>query len=169
MIANSDWPDEYPDLLTALMALLSSTSPDAVHGAMQVLNEFIKADLTEDQILPVLRQLLPVLLTILGSTQVCLMHRRSRVLWLTGRQYSALTRARAVSVFRQCVSTLFMVRDQHPHAVKEATGSILPVWIEAFKVLLNAPAQQDVQAIDNWDGLTIRMEIFKVGIILKMS
>jgi hypothetical protein len=37
---------------------------------MQVLNEFIKADLTEDQILPVLRQLLPALLTILGSTQV---------------------------------------------------------------------------------------------------
>ena len=38
---------------------------------MQVFNEFIKTDLTEDQILPVLRDLLPVLLNILGSTQVC--------------------------------------------------------------------------------------------------
>lgn len=37
---------------------------------MQVLNEFIKSDLTEDQILPVLRELLPVLLTIVGSTEV---------------------------------------------------------------------------------------------------
>lgn len=37
---------------------------------MQVFTEFIKSDLTEDQILPVLRQLLPVLLTILGSTEV---------------------------------------------------------------------------------------------------
>lgn len=37
---------------------------------MQVLTEFIKSDLTEDQILPVLRQLLPVLLNILGSTEV---------------------------------------------------------------------------------------------------
>jgi hypothetical protein len=37
---------------------------------MQVLSEFIKSDLTEDQILPVLRELLPVLLTILGSTEV---------------------------------------------------------------------------------------------------
>jgi hypothetical protein len=55
-----------------------------------------------------------------------------------------------------------MVRDQHPSAVKEATGSILPVWIEAFKVLLNAPPQQDVQSAENWDGLTIRMEVFKV-------
>lgn len=37
---------------------------------MQVLTEFIKSDLTEDQILPVLRQLLPVLLQILGATEV---------------------------------------------------------------------------------------------------
>jgi hypothetical protein len=37
---------------------------------MQVFTEFIKSDLTEDQILPVLRQLLPVLLSILGSTEV---------------------------------------------------------------------------------------------------
>ena len=37
---------------------------------MQVFSEIIKSDLTEDQILPILRELLPVLLNILGSTQV---------------------------------------------------------------------------------------------------
>lgn len=71
VIAKSDWPDEYPELLTSLLSLLSSNSSDSVHGAIQVLTEFIKSDLTEDQILPVLRDLLPVLLTILGSPQVC--------------------------------------------------------------------------------------------------
>jgi hypothetical protein len=69
-IANSDWPEEFPDLLTSLISLLSSNSPDSVHGAMQVFTEFIKSDLTEDQILPVLRDLLPVLLNILGSPEV---------------------------------------------------------------------------------------------------
>lgn len=69
-IANCDWPDEYPELLTSLISLISSNSPESVHGAMQVFTEFIKSDLTEDQILPVLRELLPVLLTILGSTEV---------------------------------------------------------------------------------------------------
>lgn len=69
-IGNCDWPDEYPELLNSLISLISSSSSDAVHGAMQVFTEFIKSDLTEDQILPVLRQLLPVLLTILGSTEV---------------------------------------------------------------------------------------------------
>lgn len=70
LIANSDWPDEYPELLRSLIALLSSSSLFSVHGAMQVFNEFIKSDLSEDQILPVLRELLPVLLSVLGSTQV---------------------------------------------------------------------------------------------------
>ncbi|KAG5638025.1 hypothetical protein H0H81_002226 [Sphagnurus paluster] len=104
---------------------------------MQVFTEFIKDDLTEDQILPVLRQLLPVLLSILGSAE----------------SHSAPTRARTVSVFHQCVTALFMVKDQHPQATKEAVASVLPVWLEAFKVLLKVDPKQDVSN-DNWDGLT---------------
>ncbi|KAK7464422.1 hypothetical protein VKT23_006589 [Stygiomarasmius scandens] len=143
-IANCDWPDEYPDLLTSLIGLLSSNSPESVHGAMQVFTEFIKSDLTEDQILPVLRDLLPVLLSILGSTET----------------QTPLTRSRTVSVFRQCVISLFMVKDQHPQAVKEAIASVLPVWLEAFKVLLNIDPRQDVQGT-NWDGIAVRIQIFK--------
>ncbi|EDR15931.1 uncharacterized protein LACBIDRAFT_242896 [Laccaria bicolor S238N-H82] len=144
-IANCDWPDEYPELLDSLIGLLSSGSPDSVHGAMQVLTEFIKSDLTEDQILPVLRQLLPVLLNILGSTET----------------HSAPTRSRTVSVFRQCVTALFMVKDQHPQAVKEAIASVLPIWLDAFKVLLDIDPLQDVAQANNWDGLTVRIQVFK--------
>ncbi|KAL4070440.1 armadillo-type protein [Scleroderma citrinum] len=123
-----DWPDEYPDLLNSLIQLISSNSPDSVHGSMQVFTEFIKSDLTDDQILPVLRQLLPVLLSILGAPE----------------QHTPLTRARTVSVFRQCVTALYMVKDQHPQAVKEATSSILPVWLDAFRVLLNLDPALDI-------------------------
>ncbi|KAF8641001.1 hypothetical protein AX17_000646 [Amanita inopinata Kibby_2008] len=144
-VADCDWPDEYPDLLSSLISLLSSGSPNSVHGAMQVFTEFIKSDLTEDQILPVLRQLLPVLLNILGSAE----------------SHSAPTRARTVSVFRQCVTALFMVKDQHPQAVKEAVASVLPVWLDAFKVLLNQDVEQEVRRSDNWDGLSIRIQVFK--------
>lgn len=70
MIAECDWPEEYPDLLNSLLGLLSSGSPDAIHGAMQMFTEFVKSELTEDQLLPVLRQLLPILLNILGDTDV---------------------------------------------------------------------------------------------------
>ncbi|KAI0756104.1 ARM repeat-containing protein [Daedaleopsis nitida] len=144
-VANCDWPDEYPDLLNSLITLLSSLSPDSVHGAMQVFTEFIKSDLTEDQILPVLRQLLPVLLNILGAPD----------------QHSALTRSRTIAVFRQCIESLYMVKDQYPDAVKEATGTVLPVWLEAFKTLLNVNPRSDVENTPNWDGLAIRIEIYK--------
>jgi importin-9 len=54
-----------------------------------------------------------------------------------------------------------MVKEQHPTAVQEATASIIPVWLEAFKVLLNLDVTKDVGG-ENWDGLIIRKEIFKV-------
>jgi hypothetical protein len=53
-----------------------------------------------------------------------------------------------------------MVKDQHPQAVKEAIASVLPVWLEAFKVLL--AIDPNVANITNWDGLTIRIQLFKV-------
>jgi len=135
---------------------------------MQVLTEFIKSDLTEDQLLPVLRQLLPVLLQILGATEVMKLNPRVLRLGLTSalQQHTALTRARTISVFRQCVAALFMVKDQHPQAVKEATASVLPVWLEAFKVLLNIDPQQDVSHSENWDGLAIRIQVSKCVAII---
>ncbi|KAJ7269388.1 ARM repeat-containing protein [Mycena haematopus] len=152
-IANSDWPDEYPDLLSSLIGLLSSGSSDSVHGAMQVFTEFIKSDLTEDQILPVLRDLLPVLLSILGSPDV----------------HSPLTRARTVSVFRQCVTALYMVKGQHPQAVKEAIATILPIWLEAFKVLLSTDPQVDIVNDQNWDALAVRIQVFKTLDVIHTS
>lgn len=55
-----------------------------------------------------------------------------------------------------------MVKDQHPAAVQEATASIIPVWLEAFKVLSSLDVSQDVNE-HSWDGLAIRKELFKVS------
>lgn len=142
-IANSDWPDEYPDLLNLLVQLLLSGSPSSTHGAMQVLTEFVRTDITEDQLLPVMQELLPVLMSILSATE-----------------HTPLTRSRTISVFRQCVEALYMVKDQHPQAVKEAAGKVLTAWLDAFNVLLNLDPQQDVSG-EHWDGLEIRVQIFK--------
>ncbi|KAH9973321.1 ARM repeat-containing protein [Lactifluus volemus] len=133
-IANSDWPDEYPDLLKLLVQLLLSGSPNAIHGAMQVFTEFVRTDLTEDQLLPVMRELMPILLSILSANE----------------HHSPLTRSRTIAVFRQCVEALYMVKDQHPQGAKEA----------AENVLLDLDPQQDVSG-EYWDGLEIRIQIFK--------
>jgi len=55
-----------------------------------------------------------------------------------------------------------MVKDQHPQAVKEAIGTVLPIWLEAFKILLNIDPTSDVSNCENWDGLAVRLQIFKV-------
>jgi len=57
-----------------------------------------------------------------------------------------------------------MVKDQHPQAVKEATAQVLPIWLEAFKVLVSVDPLQDVANDASWDGLTVRIQIFKVRI-----
>lgn len=145
LIAHCDWPDEYPELLDHLIALLSTDSDHAIHGSMQVMAEFVRSDVTEDQILPILRQLLPVLMNILGDPS----------------KHAALTRARTISVFRQCVEALYMVKEQHPSAVSEATTSVLPTWLNAFQVLLAIDPQTDVASEDNWDGLAVRTEVYR--------
>ncbi|KAG8887813.1 hypothetical protein FRB98_008995 [Tulasnella sp. 332] len=145
-IAQSDWPDECPNLFVLLIELLSSGSSDSVDGTMRVFAEFIKTELSEDQILPVLRQLLPVLLNVIGSPE----------------RHSQLTRYRALSVFYQCMQVLFMVKDEHPQAVKEATEFVLPTWLNALKVLLEIDPRQDVASSEHWDGLSIRLQVFKI-------
>ncbi|KAF8753686.1 ARM repeat-containing protein [Rhizoctonia solani] len=145
LVAHCDWPDEYPELLDQLIALLNTNNSDAIHGSMQVMAEFVRTDVSEDQILPILRQLLPVLMNILGDPV----------------KHAALTRARTISVFRQCVEALYMVKEQHPSAVTEATTSVLPTWLNAFQVLLAIDPQTDVSNDDNWDGLAVRTEVYR--------
>ncbi|OJT08019.1 Importin-9 [Trametes pubescens] len=54
-----------------------------------------------------------------------------------------------------------MVKDQYPDAVKEATATVLPVWLDAFKTLLNVDPRSDVENTPNWDGLAVRIQVFK--------
>lgn len=71
-IAHPDWPDEWASLMTDLLRLVASPSREAVDGAMRVLAEFVRDDLTEDQLLPVAKDMLPCLLSILGAPEVSL-------------------------------------------------------------------------------------------------
>lgn len=77
-IAHSDWPDDWPTLTDELLALISAEgSKEAVDGGMRVLNEFVGIDLTEDQLLPIARTMLPRMLEILGSPEVSIVRSSS--------------------------------------------------------------------------------------------
>ena len=55
-----------------------------------------------------------------------------------------------------------MVKDQYPDPVKEAIDTILPEWLNALKILLDLDPTQDVASSENWDGVALRVQIFKV-------
>jgi hypothetical protein len=75
--------------------------------------------------------------------------------------YSAASRARTVAVFRECVQALFMVKEQFPAAVSEASKSILPSWNAALHAILLADLQQDLRDETSWQNFALRIECFK--------
>lgn len=145
LIAQPDWPEDWPTLLDQLLALVRSSSSDAVEGGMRALNDFVSITLTEDQLLPVAQDMLPTLLAILGASGT----------------YSPSTRARVVLIFRQCVMTLFTVKDEHPVAVKAAVGQILPVWLNAFQQLLASDPTAEMQASGSCECFAVRTAIIQ--------
>jgi hypothetical protein len=143
-VARYDWPDDWPSLLSELTNLLQTGSPDAVHGAMRVVAEFVKNELSEDQLVPVVRDLVPALLAILGNPAA----------------HSFLTRAETVAVYRHIVSLLEMLKEEHPQAVRQALDGMAPTWFDAFTQLLSVDAAADLQTI--WESLALRIRIFRV-------
>ena len=145
LVAQPDWPEDWPTLLDQLLALVRSPSIDAVEGGMRALNDFVSITLTEDQLLPVAQDMLPTLLAILGAPET----------------YGPSTRARVVLIFRQCVMTLFTVKDEHPAAVKAAVGQILPVWLNAFKQLLSSDPAAEMQAAGSCECFAVRTAVIQ--------
>lgn len=139
-IASCDYPEQYPSLLHDLAQLIQQGGRDGVHGAMRVLLDFVKADLTEAQLVPITQELLPLLLQILKNPH-----------------YADSTRGLTVAVLRQCVLTLEMVKSTYPDAVKDTANKVIPVWIDAFVEVLQAPPQ--LESRSQWG---IRFEIVKV-------
>lgn len=81
--------------------------------------------------------------------------------------HSASTRASSIAVFRQCLYTLFMLKEQLPTLASDTVGQVLPPWLDAFVVLLghgDITAEIRDGGREGWEGLSIKMEIFKVSL-----
>lgn len=131
---------------------------------MRVLSDFVSTDLSEDQLLPLSNVMLPQLLRILGDVRVSSTIDDALPKADTSGfvKYSAVTRAQSVSIFNQCISTLYMVQESHPQAAKYATQQVLPEWASAFEQILSSDPVSD----GTWSSLHIRAEIFTVSLIL---
>ncbi|KAJ3339970.1 Importin 9 [Gonapodya sp. JEL0774] len=138
-IAHTDWPEQWPDLLNVLLANLQSGEASRVHGAMRVLAEFMKNDVTDQQFPHVAPILLPELFKIFSNPQT----------------YPPQSRARCASVFRDAVDMLNNVKEEHPDAPTQFLLPLMPGWMSAFQVVLAAPSTRVTEE------LILRLEVTK--------
>jgi hypothetical protein len=55
------------------------------------------------------------------------------------------------------------VREEYPQAVKSALEQIAPSWLELSRNILGQDPAGQVQL--DWESISIRIEIFRVGIL----
>ena len=146
-IAGPDYPDEYPDLLPHIHHLLQQGEPNGLHGAMALLSEFVRVEMDEVQLMQVAKEILPALEQVLEQED----------------RHNAIIRARCVLVFRQCLTTLFMVKEAYPDVVKQASQTMLPRWLSMMQGLLARDAAQELgdDLEKGWPTLALRSEVFK--------
>lgn len=74
--------------------------------------------------------------------------------------HSPSTRASTIAVYRQCLSTTYMLKDTLPTLANATVEDVLPPWLSAFQVLLAQPSQP-LDTAQGWESLKIHREIYK--------
>ncbi|KAG4429736.1 hypothetical protein IFR05_014787 [Cadophora sp. M221] len=118
-IANVDYPDQWPNLLPAILHLIPNATDDQLHGALKVLSDLVEDSLSEDQFFSVARDIVNVVHNVAVSD--------SRKL---------LLRALAVSVFRGTFDIMDMVKDEHGPEVKGFADEVLSAWSPFFMEIM---------------------------------
>ncbi|KAL2916357.1 hypothetical protein HK105_204113 [Polyrhizophydium stewartii] len=149
-IAHLDWPDSWSSLFDDLMACLRSGVASQVHGAMRVLAEFVRDDITDQQFPAVAPILLPELFAIFSNSQA----------------FQPRIRAKAVVIMRDFIEMIFMVKEEHPDAVTNYLVPLLAMWMDAFKAVLAADYSVALLPIKNE---VIRRLYFAAQTIVKIA
>lgn len=156
-IASADFPDQWPELLPALLHVLNdpSSTPNTIHGALKVLLDLVDTGFNEDQFFNVARDLVSTLFSI-----------------ATNDSRKPMLRALAVAVFRSCFDTLEMILEQHKVAVKQFMDEVLGGWSPFFITTLQAPLPQapseqeeskDSEVPSQWRGVIgLKLQVVKV-------
>ncbi|RMZ84752.1 hypothetical protein DV737_g1018, partial [Chaetothyriales sp. CBS 132003] len=129
-IAAADFPDQWPNLLSSLLGLISTSGSDStIQSSLTVLADLIDAALTEDQFFSVARDLVDSLYHVAANSNL-----------------SLLTRALSLNVFQSCFGTLEMVLADHGKAVRAFLDESLKTWVAFLISVLREPLPSFVQA-----------------------
>ncbi|KAI8640342.1 armadillo-type protein [Parasitella parasitica] len=140
-IAHDDFPEDWPNLFDILLSYLMADNSDSVHGAMHVLLEMVKNDISIQQLPQIGPVLIPEMYRILTSDNV----------------YSFSTRGRAVNIFTSCVKMISTLREENPNLADKFIAPIIPQWIEAFIHVLKHHVEGDAEKATEEYGLKMKV------------
>lgn len=162
-IASADYPEQWPELLPALLRIINDTNstPGALHGALKVLLDLVDTGFNEEQFFNVARDLVSTLFNV-----------------ATNESRKPMLRALGVAVFRSCLDTLEMVLEQHKVAVKQFMDEVLTGWSPFFIETLKAPLPQapteqeeskDTEVPSQWRGVIgLKLQVVKTLMKIRM-
>ena len=70
------------------------------------------------------------------------------------KTYSLSIRSRVLTIFRDFVEILFMMKDEHPEIICNYFDPIFPNWMDLFQIILKLPF--------NEEQLNLRLELMRV-------
>lgn len=118
-IANVDFPDDWPNLLPAVLHLIPIANDSQLHGCLKVLSDLVDDSLSEDAFFAVARDIVKVVYDIaVSETQ------------------KPIRRALAVSIFRGTFDIMDMVKDEHGPEVKGFADEVLTAWSPFFMEIM---------------------------------
>ncbi|TVY58687.1 Importin subunit beta-5 [Lachnellula suecica] len=130
-IANVDFPDQWPNLLPALLHLIPSATDLQLHGALKVLLDLVEDALSEDQFFSVARDIVNVVYDVAVNE---------------GRK--SVLRALAVAVFRGTFDIMDMVKDEHGPEVRGFADEAITAWTPFFMSVMKMPLPARPKAED---------------------
>lgn len=116
-IAIHDFPESWPNLLPAVLAVMASGTDIQLHGALKVLGDLTEESISEDQFFSMAREIAAALTEVVHNPQ-----------------RKPMLRALAISVFRTCLDLMNMVRESHADEIDAFAKQLLEGdgWITFF-------------------------------------
>ncbi|KAL2208576.1 ARM repeat-containing protein [Sarocladium strictum] len=155
-IAIHDFPEQWPTLLSTILAVIPTGTDTQLHGALRVLGDLVDESLSDDQFFSMARDIARSL------TEVALNENRKPML-----------RAQAISVFRGCFDLMNMVKDDHATEVKAFAEELLTEWNPFFVTVLKsrlpevALQENDSSQPESWNAI-IALKLQAVKTLLRI-
>ncbi|KAI1079147.1 armadillo-type protein [Whalleya microplaca] len=154
-IANVDFPDQWPSLLTTLLNIIPTGTDGQLHGALKVLGDLVDESLSEDQFFSMAQGIVKVVYDVALND---------------GRK--PFLRALAVSVFRGCFDLMDTVKEEYLKEVQafaeEALKGWFPFFLQVMKLQFPDRDPQVASQPDSWNGI-IALKLQVVKCLLKVK